>query len=241
MVDVVPRLFELVGPTRRHALLEGMPLVVLPPARLRARRRDQARCGHRRGVDRARAIAPLFAVVARDQAGLPGPGHLPPEAARPRHAAVHVPEVPHDAGGHRPDEHRAYIESTRAPTRRIERKRASTSSSRATRSRASAAGSARRASTSFLSSSTCSAATCRSSGRAVHPVRGRGLHAAPLRALPRPAGITGLWQVSARAHSTFGEALDMDVAYARGWSLGLDLRLLCRTPVRAPPARRATA
>jgi len=45
-----------------------------------------------------------------------------------------------------------------------------------------------------------------------------------------PAGITGLWQVTARAHSTFGEALDMDVAYARGWSLGLDLRLLCRTP-----------
>ena len=47
-----------------------------------------------------------------------------------------------------------------------------------------------------------------------------------------PAGITGLWQVTARAHSTFGEALDMDVAYARGWSLGLDLRLLLRTPYR---------
>ena len=46
-----------------------------------------------------------------------------------------------------------------------------------------------------------------------------------------PAGLTGLWQVAARANSTFGEALDMDVAYARGWSLGLDLRLLCRTPM----------
>jgi len=45
-----------------------------------------------------------------------------------------------------------------------------------------------------------------------------------------PAGITGLWQVTARAHATFREALDMDVAYARGWSLSLDLRLLCRTP-----------
>jgi lipopolysaccharide/colanic/teichoic acid biosynthesis glycosyltransferase len=45
-----------------------------------------------------------------------------------------------------------------------------------------------------------------------------------------PAGITGLWQVEARAHSTFSEALDLDVAYARGWSLGLDLRLLMRTP-----------
>ena len=47
-----------------------------------------------------------------------------------------------------------------------------------------------------------------------------------------PAGITGLWQVTARAHSTFGEALDMDVAYARGWSVGLDVRLFFRTPIQ---------
>ena len=46
-----------------------------------------------------------------------------------------------------------------------------------------------------------------------------------------PQGITGLWQVTARAHSTFGEALDMDTAYVRSWSLGLDLRLLFRTPL----------
>jgi lipopolysaccharide/colanic/teichoic acid biosynthesis glycosyltransferase len=46
-----------------------------------------------------------------------------------------------------------------------------------------------------------------------------------------PAGITGLWQVTARAHSTFGEALDLDVTYARSWSLGLDLWLLLRTPL----------
>jgi exopolysaccharide biosynthesis polyprenyl glycosylphosphotransferase len=47
-----------------------------------------------------------------------------------------------------------------------------------------------------------------------------------------PAGLTGLWQVEARAHSTFGEALDLDVVYARSWSLGLDLRLLLRTPTQ---------
>ena len=46
-----------------------------------------------------------------------------------------------------------------------------------------------------------------------------------------PAGVTGLWQVTARARASFGEALDMDVAYVRGWSLGLDLRLLFRTPL----------
>ena len=47
-----------------------------------------------------------------------------------------------------------------------------------------------------------------------------------------PAGLTGLWQVTARAYSSFGEALDMDVAYVRGWSFGLDLRLICRTPLQ---------
>jgi lipopolysaccharide/colanic/teichoic acid biosynthesis glycosyltransferase len=46
--------------------------------------------------------------------------------------------------------------------------------------------------------------------------------------------------VTARAQATFREALDMDVAYARGWSLGLDLRLLCRTPLQVF-GRRATA
>jgi lipopolysaccharide/colanic/teichoic acid biosynthesis glycosyltransferase len=45
-----------------------------------------------------------------------------------------------------------------------------------------------------------------------------------------PPGITGLWQVTARARSTFGEALDMDVAYVRDWSLSLDLQLLFKTP-----------
>lgn len=47
-----------------------------------------------------------------------------------------------------------------------------------------------------------------------------------------PAGITGLWQVTARARVTYLEALDMDVAYVRGWSLGLDLMLLLRTPLQ---------
>ncbi len=47
-----------------------------------------------------------------------------------------------------------------------------------------------------------------------------------------PAGLTGLWQVTARSRATFAEALDLDVAYARGWSFGLDLRLLARTPLQ---------
>ena len=46
-----------------------------------------------------------------------------------------------------------------------------------------------------------------------------------------PAGMTGLWQVAARARSTFKEALDLDAAYARNWSLGLDATLVVRTPL----------
>lgn len=45
-----------------------------------------------------------------------------------------------------------------------------------------------------------------------------------------PAGLTGLWQVSARAQATYGEALDLDVLYAHSATVGLDLRLLLRTP-----------
>jgi lipopolysaccharide/colanic/teichoic acid biosynthesis glycosyltransferase len=44
-----------------------------------------------------------------------------------------------------------------------------------------------------------------------------------------PQGMTGLWQVEGRALMTPKEALDLDVAYARGWSFGFDLSLLLRT------------
>ena len=47
-----------------------------------------------------------------------------------------------------------------------------------------------------------------------------------------PAGITGLWQVKARARSPFAEALEMDVLYARSWSFGFDVLLLLQTPVQ---------
>ena len=56
-----------------------------------------------------------------------------------------------------------------------------------------------------------------------------------------PQGLTGLWQVTARANAPYGEALDMDVAYVRSWSLGLDLRLLLRTPLEVLRQRSSTA
>jgi exopolysaccharide biosynthesis polyprenyl glycosylphosphotransferase len=54
-----------------------------------------------------------------------------------------------------------------------------------------------------------------------------------------PAGITGLWQVTARGHATFAEALEMDVVYVRDWSLRLDGSLLARTAVEV--LRKGTA
>lgn len=62
-------------------------------------------------------------------------------------------------------------------------------------------------------------------------------HFERFRVLP---GLTGLWQVTARAQATFGEALNMDVAYVRSWSMSRDIWLLCRTPAQIF-SRRGTA
>ena len=42
-------------------------------------------------------------------------------------------------------------------------------------------------------------------------------------------GLTGAWQVRGRTRLSFTEMLELDCAYVRDWSLGLDLSLLART------------
>lgn len=44
-----------------------------------------------------------------------------------------------------------------------------------------------------------------------------------------PAGITGLWQATARSQVPFEEMIDLDVTYARQASLWLDMKLLALT------------
>ena len=98
-LDLVPRLFEIVGPRVGVHTVEGLPLVGLPPTRIRRSSRMLKRAidivGATLGLI---ATAPLFAFIA-----LPRPARLaradllPPGAPRHRHAAVHGPEVPHDA------------------------------------------------------------------------------------------------------------------------------------------------
>ncbi|MBL9203175.1 MAG: sugar transferase [Opitutaceae bacterium] len=44
-------------------------------------------------------------------------------------------------------------------------------------------------------------------------------------------GLTGLWQVSGKNRTTFDEMIRLDIQYAEECSLGLDLKIICKTPV----------
>lgn len=50
------------------------------------------------------------------------------------------------------------------------------------------------------------------------------------RVLEIKPGITGLWQVKGRSRVSFDEMVRLDIQYARGWSLWLDLQILVKTP-----------
>ncbi len=50
-----------------------------------------------------------------------------------------------------------------------------------------------------------------------------------LRRLDVTPGITGLWQVTSRGDPSFQKGMKLDVEYIRGWSLGMDLRILLKT------------
>ena len=43
-------------------------------------------------------------------------------------------------------------------------------------------------------------------------------------------GLTGFWQVQGRQEVTFEQRVQMDLFYVRNWSLGLDCKILLRTP-----------
>ena len=60
--------------------------------------------------------------------------------------------------------------------------------------------------------------------------RGRILEAKP--------GITGLWQVNGRSRLAFDDMVRLDLRYARGWSLWLDIRYCCRRQSRRARRRR---
>lgn len=53
-------------------------------------------------------------------------------------------------------------------------------------------------------------------------------HDAPFYLAARP-GITGLWQISGRSDTTYGERVLLDRRYVSEWSLALDLSILAKT------------
>jgi lipopolysaccharide/colanic/teichoic acid biosynthesis glycosyltransferase len=50
------------------------------------------------------------------------------------------------------------------------------------------------------------------------------------RVLEIKPGITGLWQVEGRSRTRFDDMVRLDLRYARGWSVWLDLKILAQTP-----------
>jgi lipopolysaccharide/colanic/teichoic acid biosynthesis glycosyltransferase len=232
-VDIIPRLYELVGPGVDLHTVEGLPLIGLPAARW-----NVGVMRVKRTIDLLGAVlglmllSPLFLFIAwKVRRSSPGPiffrqtrlGLKMREFTALKFRTMYV--------GTDDGEHRAYIERTMSASAaigangkyKLERNNSITPFGNWLR----------RTSLDELP-------------QLINVLRGEMSLVGPRPCIPyetrcfrphhyerflMPQGLTGLWQVTARAHSSFGEALDMDVAYVRGWSLGLDLRLLCRTPL----------
>ena len=229
-IDIVPRLFEMIGPSVGIHTVEGLPLLGLPPAKLARSSRMI-----KRSIDLVGSItglvltAPLFAYVALriklDSAG--------PVFFRQTRLGMNMEEFTllkfrtmktdtDDAP------HREYIAASmaqgHAPENGVYKLSREDSVTKVGRW-------LRRASLDELP-------------QLINVFKGEMSLVGPRPCIPYetevfephhferflvPAGITGFWQVTARARTSFREACEMDVAYARSWSLGLDVTLLLRT------------
>jgi exopolysaccharide biosynthesis polyprenyl glycosylphosphotransferase len=231
-IDIVPRFYEAVGPNVGMHRLESLPLVGMPAAKLFPFSRTIKRSLDVIAAGTALlATAPLFAILAwRIKSDSPGPvffrqtrlgkGMKEFTALKFRTMKVGTDDAVH----------RAYIAQTMDPRAaagsngvfKLDRDDAITPVGR------------------FLRRTSLDELP-----QLINILRGDMSLVGPRPCIPYeteqfeehhferflvPAGLTGLWQVAARAHSSFGEALEMDVAYARNWSLGLDLWLVLRTP-----------
>jgi exopolysaccharide biosynthesis polyprenyl glycosylphosphotransferase len=242
-VDIVPRLFELVGPSVKIDTLEGLPLVELPPPSL-----TRSSWWIKRAIDATAAAialfltAPLFAYIAlRVKLDSPGPVFFRQKRLGQGQREFEVLKFRTMKVGADSSEHRDFIRASMDPRTapstnglfKLDRNDVVTRSGRWLRG-----------------------TSLDELPQLINVLRGDMSLVGPRPCIDYevecfephhfdrflvPAGITGLWQVTARAQATFKEALDMDVAYARGWSLGLDLRLLCRTPLQVFGRRKVTS
>jgi len=233
-IDVVPRLFDIVGPKVACHSIEALPLIGLPPVRLSRTARAAKRAIDVAGAGVALVVAaPLLAAIAL-RIRLDGDG---PVLFRQTRLGMGMREftalkfrtmrVGGDDGAHR-----AYIRRTMTANAPLE---------------GNGVFKLDRSDTVTRTGTWLRRTSLDELPQLFNVLRGDMSLVGPRPCIPYeteqfaphhferflvPAGITGLWQVAARANSTFGEALDMDVSYARNWSLGLDLRLLCQTPLQ---------
>jgi exopolysaccharide biosynthesis polyprenyl glycosylphosphotransferase len=242
-VDIVPRLFQTFSPNATMQTLEGLPLIQLPPTRF-----QQAARFAKRTMDLIVAISalmilmPLFALIAwKIKRDSPGPILF-------RQVRLGVSMRPFVVNkfrtmrvGASDQTHREYIEQTMNSTvqpeksgiYKLERKSDITRVGRWLRK-----------------------TSLDELPQLLNVIKGEMSLVGPRPCLPYEVehfapqhferfvvqpGLTGLWQVTARAHTTFAEALEMDVAYVRGWSVLLDIRLLLQTPRALFVQRTATA
>ena len=233
-VDIVPRFYEALGPNASLTSLEGVQLVSMPPTQL-----SRGALLLKRAFDVVVAsillllLWPVLLVIAlwikRDS---PGPVLF----RRHGWASTSARSRPTSSGRCAPTPRRTSIASTsgaRWTSTPRPRRTGCSSSSAATRSRA-AGRWLRKTSLDELP-------------QLFNVLRGDMSLVGPRPCIPYetehfephhferfsvPAGITGLWQVKARARSPFVEALEMDVLYARSWSFGRDVMLLLQTPVQ---------
>jgi lipopolysaccharide/colanic/teichoic acid biosynthesis glycosyltransferase len=242
-VDIVPRLFQTFSPNATMHTVEGLPLVAFPPKRFQRASRLAKRI-----LDLFVAVAalvfamPLFAVIAwKIKRDSPGPVLFRQE----RLGASMRPFVMNkfrtmriEAGD---QAHREYIKRSMSSTvhpeetgiYKLERKGDVTRVGRWLRK-----------------------TSLDELPQLLNVIKGEMSIVGPRPCLPYeiehfaphhferflvPPGLTGFWQVTARAHTTFAEALEMDVSYVRGWSLLFDLQLLLRTPGAVFSQRTATA
>ncbi len=234
-IDIVPRLFEVVGPNVGISSVEGLSLIGLPPARL-----SRSSCLVKRSLDIVCALlglaltAPLFAFIAlwikRDSEG---PIFFRQTRLGRDMTEFTVLKFRTMRVGTSEDEHRQYVNSLSDP---------------AVAPEANGLYKAARTDAVTTFGRWLRKTSLDELPQLINVLRGDMSIVGPRPCmsyerdifLPHhferflvPAGITGLWQVTGRAHMTFREALDLDVSYVRSWSLGLDLRLLFLTPLKA--------
>ena len=232
-VDVVPRYFEVVGPKVDIHTIGGMSLMGLPPVRL-----SRTSALMKRTIDVAVAgitllvLSPLLLVIAllvkRDS---PGPVLFRQTRLGKEMHAFTVLKFRTMTSGDNDAEHMAYIQSSMTnPELHGDGQFKLQREDRITRVG------------SFLRKTSLDELP-----QLLNVLRGDMSIVGPRPCLPYevehfkthhferflvPAGLTGLWQVSSRAQSTFAEALDLDVLYAQSASIGLDLQLMLRTPLQ---------